>query len=148
MIIEETVRLDAPRERIWSSLKDPSALKMLIPGIISLEPIGKGRYTASAKIKLGFLSASFKKILIEQRTDDIGYEATFNMQGEEVSKLGSFKQTLHLTLLEEGSSSTSLKIRAEITLTGKFAGLGRRVVEWKAKELTAEAAKNLSKVIG
>ncbi len=128
-------------------LKDPLTFKLLIPGLTGIRSSGPDQYVAAAKIKLGFLNSSFEHISIKQVADDAQYLTTLDIRGEEASKLGSFHEILELKLQEDGSSTTTLKIHADITMTGKLASLGRRVVEWKAKELTAAAVKNLSRAL-
>ncbi|MBQ04103.1 hypothetical protein CL673_05255 [Candidatus Bathyarchaeota archaeon] len=128
-------------------LNDPLTFRVLIPGLTRIRASGRDQYLADAKIKVGFLNSSFNNISIKQTTNDVQYSTTLDIRGEEASKLGSFHEILELKLQEDDSSTTTLKIHADITMTGKLASLGRRVVEWKARELTAAVVKNLSRAI-
>jgi len=147
LIIDEEVRIEGPRSKIWSILNDPLTFRILIPGLTRIRSSGPNQYVASAKIKLGFLNSSFNNISIKQVANDAQYLTTLDIRGDEASKLGSFHEILELKLQDDSSSTTTLKIHADITMTGKLASLGRRVVEWKARELTAAVVKNLSRAI-
>jgi len=58
--IEKTAVLSAPIERVWLQILDPQIMAMCVPGMQSIDVISDKEYLASLKVKISFISASFK----------------------------------------------------------------------------------------
>ena len=52
--------LPADKATVWAKLNDPDVLRVCIPGCQSLERTGDNGFAATAKIKVGPVSATFK----------------------------------------------------------------------------------------
>jgi carbon monoxide dehydrogenase subunit G len=147
MEIHETAILDLPIARVWSSLNDPSVLKLCVPGCEDIRVVDSNTYMARATIKVGFISSRFNNILVKKTQTLENQLLKFEMTGEDQNKIGSFKQNLEIKMSEANSNSqTSIEINASVDLKGKFATLGKRIVEWKAKKVTEEFVENLRKL--
>jgi carbon monoxide dehydrogenase subunit G len=151
MEIHETATIDVPISRVWSALNDPSVLKLCVPGCQEIKVIDANTYSAKATIKVGFISSKFNDIRVKKLGTRENEFLSFEMVGEDSNKIGSFKQTLQIKMSEPKTTttenhSTTIDINAAIELKGKFATLGKRVVEWKAKKVTEEFIENLRKL--
>src|SRR3982750_1463097 len=60
MTMNGEVQLAAPREAVWAKLNDAEVLKACIPGCEELEKTEDGGFRATAKMKVGPVSARFK----------------------------------------------------------------------------------------
>src|SRR4051794_33468443 len=60
MTMNGEVQLAAPREAVWAKLNDPEVLKACIPGCEELEKTEDNGFRATAKMKVGPVSARFK----------------------------------------------------------------------------------------
>src|SRR4051812_21848123 len=60
MTMTGEVQLAAPREAVWAKLNDPEVLKACIPGCEELEKTEDNGFRATAKMKVGPVSARFK----------------------------------------------------------------------------------------
>ncbi|MGI0079627.1 MAG: CoxG family protein [Nitrososphaerales archaeon] len=149
MEMRETAVLDLPVSRVWRALNDPDILKLCVPGCEEIKVIDTTNYTAKATIKVGFISSKFDNILVKKIKSVENELLAFEMTGEDRNKIGSFKQNLEIKMSPAGSSEnhqTSIEIKANVDLKGKFATLGKRIVEWKAKKVTEEFVENLRKI--
>ena len=148
MEMHETATLDLPITKVWSSLNDPSVLKMCVPGCEDIQVVDANTYTAKATIKVGFISSKFNNIQVKKLKAVENQVLAFEMTGEDQNKIGSFKQNLEITMKEVSGSTpqTEIAINASVDLKGKFATLGKRIVEWKAKKVTEEFVENLRKI--
>ena len=78
MTMNGEVQLAASREAVWAKLNDPEVLKACIPGCEELERTEDNGFRATAKMKVGPVSARFKgKVNSErsrsaQRLQDLG----------------------------------------------------------------------------
>jgi carbon monoxide dehydrogenase subunit G len=59
LLMDGEVELRAKRELVWSKLNDPEVLKACIPGCEELERTSDNECSATAKIKVGPISARF-----------------------------------------------------------------------------------------
>ena len=60
MTMNGEVQLAAPRETVWAKLNDPEVLKACIPGCEELEKVSDTEFRATARMKVGPVSARFK----------------------------------------------------------------------------------------
>jgi uncharacterized protein len=148
MELHETATLEMPVSRVWATLNDPNILKLIVPGCQDIKPVDESTFTAKAVIRVGFISSKFENILVKRVQAVENQLLVYEMTGEDSNKIGAFKQTLEVKMSEVpgGTPKTALEIGAVIDLKGKFATLGKRIVEWKAKGMTQEFMENLRKL--
>ena len=60
MEMKGEVTLPADRDTVWAKLNDPEVLKSCIAGVQSMERTSDTTFTASLKMKIGPVSATFK----------------------------------------------------------------------------------------
>src|SRR4029079_6846233 len=77
MTMNGEVQLAAPREAVWAKLNDPLVLKACIPGCEELEKTEDNGFRATAKMKVGPVSARFKgKVMLSDLDPPNGYKIT------------------------------------------------------------------------
>src|SRR5258708_35537281 len=75
MTMNGEVQLAAPREAVWAKLNDPLVLKACIPGCEELEKTEDNGFRATAKMKVGPVSARFKgKVTLSDLDPPNGYK--------------------------------------------------------------------------
>lgn len=148
MEIHEGGTLEMPVSRLWTALNDPNMLKMCVPGCEDIQAIDRDTYIAKAVVKVGFITSRFDKILVRRVSAVENHLLSYEMSGEDNNRIGSFRQTLQVTMkeLQDAPPKTDVAIDATVELRGKFATLGKRIVEWKAKGITAEFMENVRKL--
>ena len=145
MEIHENAVLDLPVARVWEAVNDPGVLKLCVPGCQEITVVDPNTYNAKAVIKVGFISAKFDNIQVKKVQAIENQELSFEISGEDSNKIGGFKLNMEVKLasLPEATPKTSLELNATVDMKGKFASLGRRLVEWKSKGMIEEFVKNL-----
>lgn len=148
MDLHESATLDVPIAKVWSSLNDPNILKLCVPGCQEISVLDENTYSAKAVVKVGFISSKFNNVVVKKLQAVENQLLKFEMSGEDANKIGSFKQSLAIKMSEafEGTPKTKIEIDATVDLKGKFATLGKRIVEWKAKNVMEEFVENLRKL--
>ena len=82
MTMSGEVQLAATREVVWEKLNDPAVLKACIPGCEDLESTDEGGFRATAKIKVGPVSARFKgKVVLSDLDPPNGYKIAGEGEG-------------------------------------------------------------------
>lgn len=135
MTMSGRVELQAPRERVWANLNDPERLKACIPGCESLERISDTEFRATAKMKVGPVSARFKGRVT---LSDFDPPASYRITGEGEGGIVGFAKGGAVVSLEENGDGTILNYEVEAQVGGKLAQLGQRLLNGTAKKLADE----------
>jgi uncharacterized protein len=149
MEMHESATLDIPVSKVWSALNNPNVLKLSVPGAEDIQVIDQDNYVAKATMKVGFISSRFNNIQVKKLKAIENELLVFELVGEDQNKIGSFKQNLEVRMKQAGTTDepkTIIEINATVDLKGKFATLGKRIVEWKAKKVIEEFVENLRKL--
>src|SRR3954465_8741560 len=75
-------QLGAPRDVVWAKLNDAEVLKACIPGCEELEKISDTEFRATAKMKVGPVSARFKgRVTLSDLDPPKGYRISGEGEG-------------------------------------------------------------------
>lgn len=130
-----SVELPACRTTVWAELNDPNRLKMCIPGCEELEKISDNEFRATAKMRIGPVSARFKgKVMLSDFNAPISYK----ISGEGEGGIAGFAKGSAVVRLDESGSGTLLIYNVDVQIGGKLAQLGQRLISGTAKKLTDE----------
>ncbi|MDR6898706.1 carbon monoxide dehydrogenase subunit G [Rhizobium miluonense] len=128
-------RIAAPRDAVWAALNDPEILKQCIPGCQSLEKISPTELTATVKLKIGPVSASFNG---EVKLSNINAPESYTISGEGKGGIAGFAKGGADVVLKEDGDETILQYEAKAQVGGKIAQLGSRLVDSSAKKLAQQ----------
>jgi carbon monoxide dehydrogenase subunit G len=144
MLIEEKFTVKSPVEKLWDSLLDPAIVGPCIPGCEKVEPISDKEYDSIIKAKVGFIAVRFKvrtvieEIIPHQLIRTVG-------EGNELRNLGFFKQKTRINFNSLSEDETELTYQSEVSIVGKLATFGDRILKAKAKEVGKEFADAVKK---
>jgi carbon monoxide dehydrogenase subunit G len=144
MTMNGEVQLAAPREAVWAKLNDPEVLKACIPGCEELEKTDDGGFRATAKMKVGPVSARFKgKVTLSDLDPPNGYK----ISGEGEGGVAGFAKGGAVVALADKDGGTLLSYDVEAQIGGKLAQLGQRLINGSAKKLADEFFSNFAKAV-
>ena len=144
MTMTGEVQLAAPREAVWAKLNDPEVLKACIPGCEELEKTEDNGFRATAKMKVGPVSARFKgKVMLSDLDPPNGYK----ISGEGEGGVAGFAKGGATVALAEKDGGTLLSYNVEAQIGGKLAQLGQRLINGAAKKLADEFFTNFGKAV-
>lgn len=125
-------RIAASRERVWAALNDPETLRRAIPGCEELTKLSDTEMEATARAKIGPVSARFKgKVVLSDLKPGEGYTLTGEGSG---GAAGFAKGEAKVTLSPDGDG-TVLRYTVKATIGGKLAQIGQRLVDGAAKKM-------------
>ncbi|KQV84141.1 carbon monoxide dehydrogenase subunit G [Rhizobium sp. Root1220] len=128
-------RISAPRDVVWAALNDPEILKRCIPGCQALELRSPTELTATVKIKIGPVSATFNG---EVTLSNINAPESYTISGEGKGGIAGFaKGGADVTLTEDGAE-TILQYQASAQVGGKIAQLGARLIDSSSQKLARQ----------
>lgn len=145
LLLEDSLTLSAPRDRVWSVVDDPAALQRVLPGCEELVPEGPGRYRATMRTRLQFMTLRMQgtaELQDVRRPDHLRLE----ISGRPVGLVGSFVVSVPVDLTETGAV-TSARYSVDLRLTGRLAAFGlpilRSTVKGQVRELVANLEREL-----
>ncbi|MCD2174549.1 SRPBCC family protein [Rhizobium sp. C4] len=137
-------RIAAKREVVWAALNNPEILKACIPGCQNLDMSSPTEMSATVKIKIGPVSATFSG---EVTLSDLNPPAGYKISGEGKGGIAGFaKGGAEVTLTEDGDG-TILAYTVDAQIGGKLAQLGSRLIDSSAKKLAAQFFADFNKAV-
>lgn len=128
-------RIAAKREVVWAALNDPEILRACIPGCQNLEMSSPTEMSATVKIKIGPVSATFNG---EVTLSELNPPESYKISGEGKGGIAGFaKGGADVSLAEDGDE-TILSYKVDAQIGGKLAQLGSRLVDSTAKKLATQ----------
>lgn len=137
-------RIAARRDVVWAALNDPDILRQCIPGCQSLEMTSPTELSASVKIKIGPVSASFSGNVT---LSNINAPESYTITGEGKGGIAGFAKGGADVILKEDGAETILTYEAKAEIGGKLAQLGSRLVGSSAKKLAQQFFADFSAVV-
>lgn len=136
MQMNDSQRINAPRETVWAALNDPEVLKASIPGCEELTKQSDTEMEAKVKLKVGPVKATFGgKVTLNDLDPPNGY----TIEGEGSGGVAGFaKGGAKVRLEEDGPEATILHYEVDAKVGGKLAQLGARLIDSTSKRLAGE----------
>jgi uncharacterized protein len=141
LLTDETVRITAPRARIWSVFDDAETLRRVLPGCEALEASGPGAFRGVLATKLQFLTlrADVTATLAGvERPDRLRLE----LDGRPRGLAGAFRAVIPIDLAEDGAE-TLVHYRVDLTTSGRLASFGAPLMRDTMKRQVATLIRNL-----
>jgi len=142
MIIAGKITLSAPIDKLFDLLLYPETIMTCLPGAESVKLLDETTYECVVKQKVGPFSVKAKSV---NRLTNVQKPTHLEIEGEgeDVTKLGHFKQKGVVDLREVSPGSVEITYKVDVSIVGKLAMFGDRVMRAKAKQVEEEFTKAL-----
>lgn len=142
VIIDKRYPLDVSVEPAWDVLSDIQLTAGCMPGAAITETLGPNRYKGTVKSKVGPATMVFNGEIEVLAVDEAAHRV--EMQGKGADKSGS-SAAMHLVAHVETDATSGLAVlvgKATVTVNGKLAQFGNRLIQPVADALLAQFADN------
>jgi carbon monoxide dehydrogenase subunit G len=139
VLVENEFTSPAPVDHLWAYLLDVERVAPCLPGAELTETIDDRNWKGKVLMKLGPVSLSFAGSVAMDERDDVGHRVVLHAKGMEQKGKGA-ANAIVTSWLEPGEGVTTVKMRADITLTGPVAQLSRGLLPDISKKLTQQFA--------
>jgi len=137
--IENEFTVPAPVDRLWAYLLDVERIAPCMPGAELTETIDERSWKGKVNMKLGPVSLSFAGTVAMEERDDETHRVVLHAKGMEQKGKGAANAVV-TSWLEPGADATTVKMRADIQLTGSVAQLSRGLLPEVTRRLTQQFA--------
>ena len=141
MLIENTFTVTAPPDDLWNYLLDVEKIAPCMPGAELTETVDDTHWKGKLNMKFGPVSMSFAGEVKMAERDDVAKRVVLSAKGMEQKGKGAANATV-TSWLEPGDTGaeTTVKMTADIALTGAAAQMSRGLLPEISKKLTQQFA--------
>ncbi|MGZ8581661.1 MAG: SRPBCC family protein [Actinomycetota bacterium] len=147
MLIENEFTVATPVDDLWAYLLDVERIAPCMPGAELTETIDDQHWKGKVNAKFGPVSLSFAGTVEMTERDDAAHRAVLHAKGMEAKGKGAANATVSSWLEPASEGETTVKMTADITLTGAAAQLSRGLLPEISKKLTQQFADCLESTI-
>jgi len=144
VLIENEFRVKAPMDHTWAYLLDVEKVAPCAPGAELTDVVDDRTWKGKILMKLGPIALSFAGTVTMAERDDATHRVVLKAQGQEQKGKGAASAAV-TSWLEPGpgNGETTVKMQADITLTGTVAQLSRGLLPDVSAKLTNQFAECL-----
>lgn len=144
MDMNGSMRIEAPREKVYAALNDPEILKQCVPGCDSIEKLSDTEMNAKVTLKIGPVKASFAgKITLSDLDPPNGY----SINGEGTGGVAGYAKGGAKVALVADGDATLLNYVVDAQIGGKLAQLGSRLIDSTAKKLAGDFFESFGAIV-
>ena len=140
MKIENEFTVATPVDDLWAFLLDVERIAPCMPGAELTETIDEQHWKGKLNMKFGPVALSFAGTVQMTERDDQAHRAVLAAKGMEAKGKGAANATVTSWLEPADDGQTTVKMMADITLTGAAAQLSRGLLPEISRKLTQQFA--------
>ena len=140
MLIENEFTVATAVDDLWDFLLDVERIAPCMPGAELTETIDEQHWKGKVNMKFGPVALSFAGSVQMTERDDEAHRAVLQAKGMEAKGKGAANATVTSWLEPAPGGETTVKMTADITLTGAVAQLSRGLLPEISKKLTQQFA--------
>ncbi|MCL5961116.1 MAG: SRPBCC domain-containing protein [Chloroflexi bacterium] len=146
MLIEKTLVLPAPIQKVWDTVMDIEAVANCFPGVESVEMIDEKTYRSVVKSKVAYITAAFDlTTIITAIEPPIRLET--QSEGKDKGLAGRMTQKQVLELKAISPEETEAVYKAEVSISGRLATFGQKIIRAKADQMADQFAERFTKLL-
>jgi uncharacterized protein len=127
VLLENTLEIPAPIDRVWDLMLDVERVAPCMPGAELTEIVDERTWKGRVAVKLGPVSLSFSGTVAMQERDDADHTVVLKADGRETKGKGSASATV-TSRLEADGDVTRVAITSDVTISGPLAQFGRGMI--------------------
>ena len=136
MKFDGTVLIQAPLERVWSSLIDPNLVSQCAPGLQSMEiVVPDEKFKVVASIGFGAVKMTFNVDVVFVEKKPPTY-ARISAHGKAPG--GAVDVASEMSLTSQSENETQMAWSADVAVIGSIAGLANRLMGGMTKQLSGQ----------
>ncbi len=134
MLMEGKFTIKAPIQKAWDNLLNPETLAACIPGCEKMEAIDEKTFYSVVKQKVGPISVRFRFTTTLTEINPPTHIKAVG-KGEDIGKAGTFSQETTVDLKEVSGGEVEVSFKTDVTIVGRLATFGNRIMSAKAKSV-------------
>lgn len=140
MQIENQFDVAAPPDTVYAFLLDVNRVAGCMPGAELSEVVDPTTFKGKVKIKVGPITVAYNGTARIVEKDEAARMAKLEASGKETTGPGSANATATMTVVDNGSGASTVRLATDFTVAGRVANFGRGVMEDVSRRLVGQMA--------
>ena len=138
--------VNADIDSVWTVLTNPEKIVVCVPGAQLTETIDEDHFKGKVTIKIGPVTAKFNGDIKFSKLDSSTYELSVEGKGADISGKGGVTMNMELSL-NTHETSTEVSCIMTVSITGRIAQFGSRMIEAVNNKLFEQFIQNFSNLL-
>jgi uncharacterized protein len=143
VVLEKVFPLDASADNAWQLLQDIEGVAGCMPGAKITERVDDTHYKGTMTVRLGPATMSFKGVIEVLALDPAGRSVHLIGKGEDATGTSAASMDLNAAIRAAGDAC-ELTGKSEVTMSGKAAALGGRLMGPVAEQMLKQFVANFA----
>jgi len=143
MQIQQTFTVDAPPAAVWEFFEDIERVARCVPGVQSVDVLGRDRYKLLATQKVGFISATFEMATQIENKEPLKSLALSSVGKSVKGAIGNIRSKDRVEFEATPEGGTRVTLTSDVAVGGMLGALGHKAIASKSKEITEKFAQAL-----
>lgn len=139
--INKNFHIAEPIGKVWAAMSNPEEIVTCVPGASIIEKIDEMNYKGAVVTKFGPIKTSFTGDIEIQELDESNHKMMLNGKGLDSKGKGSAEMQMVGTLVEK-DGGTDVDFNMDITIIGKLAQFGSRLINDVSDQLINQFVAN------
>ena len=133
------------KDLVWEHLIDPNKVMDCVPGVSIDEKVGDNHYKGKVGMKFGPIGAKYDADIFYDEIDVANRKIIITGKGVDVKGQGSADMTMTMNITEKEEGGSKLDAIMDVTINGKIAQFGARLITTVSNQLFNQFVSNFSK---
>ena len=142
--LDKTFKIAAPASAAWQFLQQIEAVAACMPGAEITEQIDEHNYKGKVKSRIGPATMAFDGVIEIKGIDPEKRELRLRGFGQDTKGTSSASMDLTAWVVDGAEAGCELKGQAEVSVNGKVASLGGRMMNQVADQILNQFGKNFA----
>jgi carbon monoxide dehydrogenase subunit G len=142
--LEKSFPMSGPAEVAWQVLRDVGSVAACMPGARITESLGEGRYKGTMNVRIGPAAMSFRGELEVRDIDPATKSLALVAKGTDSTGTSGAAMDLKARIESTGDATSNLLGASEVSMSGKAAALGGRMMNSVADQLMQQFSANFA----
>ena len=132
-------------ELIWNHLIDPTKIMDCVPGVSIDEKVGENHYKGKVGMKFGPMGVKYDADIFYNEIDIENKKIILSGNGVDSKGNGNAEMKMTINLIELDSGGVKMDAIMDVTVNGKIAQFGSRLIDTVSNQLFKQFVSNFSK---
>ena len=132
-------------ELVWEHLIDPEKIMDCVPGVSIDEKVGDNHYKGKVGMKFGPMGVAYDADIFYNEIDKENRKIVISGNGVDSKGNGNAEMKMSVDVNDRDSGGVKLDAAMEVTVNGKIAMFGSRLIDTVSNQLFKQFVSNFSK---
>jgi len=142
--LEKSFEVPQALNLVWEHLIDPQKVMDCVPGVSIDEKVGDNHYKGKVGMKFGPMGVNYKADIVYDEIDFENQKIILSGKGVDSKGMGNAGMKMALDLTETAKGGSKVDATMDVTISGKVAQFGSRLVNTVSNQLFKQFVTNFT----